>query len=315
MTHKKPTLLFIPILGQKVGLGHLSRCLSLASSSLNTQNVILCGSDVCLDAFHFENVRLIKHINELSSCDLIISDQLDKNPHLLEKVKTHYGCPLVCLDLISCTTKLPDLIINLVEHPPFNSANKEALLTGLEYAIINKRFLPVRVKKSAAKEISSILIMYGGSDPAALTPQALSFLNTLPEKYTVNIILGPLNQHRSAIDCLTSNSHHKISIFQSPKSLEDKMNANDVAFCGCGTTLFELSYLGVPSIVSSQNEIERSFIEKIAHYGITINSPLSTAWKQVKKQSVRQEIVEKQQTLFDGKGANRILTACNLLIK
>ena len=93
------------------------------------------------------------------------------------------------------------------------------------------------------------------------------------------------------------------------------MNASDVAFCGCGTTLFELSYLGVPSIVSFQNELEHSFIEKIKHYGITISSPLSSAWQRVKEQSVRQKIIEKQQTLFDGQGVNRILTTCNLLLK
>ena len=95
---------------------------------------------------------------------------------------------------------------------------------------------------------------------------------------------------------------------------ERHMEKCDLAFCGGGTTLMELAFLGKPVVALPQHEMERKFISEFESVGYLIPGT-EYCIKNMEKEPcmaifqngvLREKMARSGQKAIDGKGIDRI---------
>ena len=215
----------------------------------------------------------------------------------------------MALDCTDYRNPALDVIVNLFNHTPVPEDSCPVVHSGLEYAIIGKRFEALReARRHDAGKITEALVIMGGADPNCISANAIESLEKLPGKCRINVIIGPLCPFTNRISAAAKKSSHEVVLHHNPGGLPELMMRADFAISGCGTSFFELSYHGTPSIVVPQNEIERNFCrylsrERLAPYFEADEIDISPMLNCEKRNSLRQL----QMLTFDGRGAERIL--------
>ena len=211
-----------------------------------------------------------------------------------------------------------DIIINLFnqssEAPPV--AGRIKYHEGLQFSIVSSRFKPYRNKRPPLKiVIQRAFILMGGGDPEMKTCEALELFKKVSSSVKVDVVIGPLCPHEKAIHAAAEQLSQTVRIYKNPKNLPQLMAKADVAISGCATTFFELSFLGVPAIVLSQNLFENRFCYFLQEQGLALygNENLKKSWKLISQLERRQALVDAQMKTFDDKGASRILETAGVL--
>lgn len=307
----------------KEGLGHISRCVSLIKELPSWWGSILMVNQTPLVQGFLSGL----HVNIVYSQDdeklrertfkYIFFDQQKEDVPLLEHFKAEYNCTIVGLDYFNYSSPLVDIIINL-----FNHNNSEVLVNrsikyyeGLKFAVIGPRFKQYRrQKRQVTPQIKRVLIMMGGADPGLRTCNALNLLNDCSGSLDVTVVIGPLCEHEQAFRQEAGRSPHHITFYKNPPHLPELMANADIAISGCATTFFELSFLGTPAIVLSQNEQEARFCSFLEEQGLAVYGEENPhkAWNWISKASNRKTLTQNQMHTFDGMGQNRILEVVNV---
>jgi spore coat polysaccharide biosynthesis predicted glycosyltransferase SpsG len=260
----------------------------------NSINVVLCYEDV----FDLD-------------LDIIVYDSSKKNDSLLKLIKQNQEVTVIALDNFEYDSKYISIFINLFDQNP--SANKprgKRIYTGLKYSIISDIFFQYRRDFSAHNEIDlkNIMIIFGGSDPNKHTINTLKSLLRIKLLSKISVILGPLNNIYDEVKSIKDEGSGNIEIFVEPKNLPELMSNQQLAFSGCATTFFELSYLGVPSIIIPQNKAEKKFSQHLYSSNLTLNTSLSLSQNlyQIRNLRTYNNIKKQQMNVFDGNGLKRI---------
>ena len=184
---------------------------------------------------------------------------------------------------------------------------------GCAYAPLRKAFKDPHPKKINTS-VKNILIMSGGSDPYGMLPKILEALPL--EKYeTVNAICG---SYSGQLESLKAKYADVPSVHILPRV--DKIwryyEEADVAISAGGSTLYELSAMGVPAITYSMadNQIPnvRSFdLDGLMPYagdvrGGNVPGRIRKLLEEMDDAGVRSETSRKLQRLIDGRGADRM---------
>lgn len=241
---------------------------------------------------------------------VLIFDQPESSPDwLCEFRKQHPHTLTMALDSTDYRNPALDVIINLFNHTLIPKDARPAVHSGLEYAIIGKRFEAFRDKeRQDTGKITEVLVMMGGADPNCISINAVEALEKLPGKCRLNVIIGPLCPFKDRISAAAGKSFHEVVQHQNPRNLPKLMRRADFAISGCGTSFFELSYLGTPSIVVPQNGLERNFCRYLSERQMALYfeadeidvSPMLNS-------KIRNSFRQMQMQTFDGKGPERIL--------
>ncbi|MGL5764463.1 MAG: DUF354 domain-containing protein, partial [Sarcina sp.] len=207
------------------------------------------------------------------------------------------------LDFYDC-----DFILNQNLHAKtlnYNFSNTTKLLLGGKYTLLREEFLnnqPIQIKK----EISSVLLTVGGSDNLNFTHTLLKEIKHFNS--TINVVLGPVFKFNEELKS-KYNKYGNI-IFHDNANMLELMKSSDVAISACGTTIYELAYLGIPTIglviVENQAKIG-GFLnsEKIAMISEVHN--VKNNLNSLRDQNLRKSLYEKMVGLVDGKGVTRII--------
>ncbi|MGK5093311.1 hypothetical protein WDW89_15025 [Deltaproteobacteria bacterium TL4] len=318
-----PIVLFKTEGSHVMGLGHVSRCLSLIKALPPSKTGILCVNEDAL-VLEFASARCGSVYSEQDVSKIleypisaVIIDQLDRPWSLQKELCRQNQCKAIRLDYFVYDDPQADTIVNLYNQnskcsPPTHIPYYE----GLQFALIGSQFYPHRQNERIVREsLEEVLIIMGGADPSGKTMEVLSFLNQLPIALRLNVVVGPLCPHGKLIEEIATHSPHLVKIHRSPANLPELMAAADLAISGCGTTSFELSYVGTPAIVLAQNEMEQRFCVFLESEGVAWNGhkSLRHAWELALQSEARSLIMKRQMIVFDGKGAQRILNIAEVL--
>jgi spore coat polysaccharide biosynthesis predicted glycosyltransferase SpsG len=296
------------------GFGHIRRSLSLLEKLPSSWHGLMAVNPNP-DALAFLKTQQVSYYPlELLPAgrqyQALIFDQPESSPAWLYEFRKHNPHTLaLALDSTDYHNPALDVIVNLFNHILAPKDSLPAVHCGLEYAIIGKRFEALRdIKRQDKGNISEILVMMGGADPNCLSLNAIESLEKLPEKCLINVIVGPLCPFTDCISTAAKKSFHEVVIHHNPRELPELMRRADFAISGCGTSFFELSYLGTPSIVVPQNEVERNFCRylserQMALYFEADEIDITPMLNCENRNSFR----HLQMHTFDGKGAERIL--------
>ena len=164
-----------------------------------------------------------------------------------------------------------------------------------------------------------ILITMGGSDSLNIAGKlGKCLLQSLPEHMELDIICGRFNPHLSRLNEMAENDP-RVHVHVDVPDMWNRMVQADIAISAAGSTMYELSTMGVPSVccyyVENQRRIAEGFAEKVQMINAgdfsadekTVLSKLTEAVCALAEDvNARKALSERMQRVTDGCGADHI---------
>lgn len=337
----------------EIGMGHIMRCLSIADALKER------GAEVCFAVADENPVPLLTkrgmpfvvlHSDyqrpeaELPALLLLLTGEKGGLPggqfdfilcdsyFITEKYLREVGKYVKTAYLDDkCETVYPvDLLINYNiygEAAAYPSAisPKTQTLFGAAYAPLRKEFAgtPYGVRKQA----EHVLITTGGSDKYNLAGKLLeTVLKDVmwaqePGEIHFHVVSGAFNQYFDGL-CALAEKHTNIQLHQNVTNMSELMRRCDIAVTAGGSTMYELSAVGVPiicfSFVDNQERIVETFVKKgLVCYGgnyLTEKDAMVTKVSEkilYLKHHFEERVFysQREKALVDGLGAGRIAEA------
>jgi UDP-2,4-diacetamido-2,4,6-trideoxy-beta-L-altropyranose hydrolase len=266
---------------EKLGLGHVMRCLALSSGLIERQHEVifisrelnpfvselikaqgcslihietslLLGSD--LESEHI--IQLINRDYRLTKEDWLIIDHYSLDYRFESQLRNLFSNILVIDDLADrihdCDILLDSGLDKTKEREYNRLIPKSAIkLLGPSYALLRQEFLDVRhtININNGEFIQNILVCFGGTDPTNETLKTIRALEPcLHDISNVKIILGKTNPHIEELKNLYENND-KLQFLIQPSSVALEMASCDLAICAGGSMTWERYCLGLPGIV------------------------------------------------------------------
>lgn len=308
------------------GLGHASRSMTLAGRAPSSwRRVMLINHDDAMESYlrsrQFpEPVEIIDETTlgrgELKA-DAVVSDQPVPDWSFFDRIDPDSNPIVAAMDHYDPDTGPANLIFNLSPRRSrkLGAMKDLTVFSGLEHAIIGDRFYAHRGEnRECSERIRKVLVIFGGGGPQDKFVSTLKFLRDAIEDVEINYVIGPLNpefDRLSEATALLSNHH----VHKNPANLPELMADADVAITACGTTFFELGFLGTPAILAPQNDMEADFAIDLteatgAPVGLTKDN-----FNKLTDPAERQKLSKTLINVFDGRGAERILNRLGLTPK
>ncbi len=280
-------ILFRADANNKIGSGHIMRCLSIAekadidervlfitasddmSSVIRAKDIdnIVLGTDF-MD-MESELVSLKIHIKKYQPSNVFVDSYYVTRNYLQELLECchSYGGKLVYIDDL-CGLAYPcDFLVNYniyaidKRQEYVDLYNKDGLsvgdkgypcfLLGMDYVPLRNEFCGLKPRK-VRKQVKDILISTGGADSLHI---ALSMVKEIVKesddylnKMVFHIVVGAMNSDREMIESITKDIAN-IKIHCNVKDMSSLMMMCDIAVSAAGSTLYELCATQTPTII------------------------------------------------------------------
>jgi UDP-2,4-diacetamido-2,4,6-trideoxy-beta-L-altropyranose hydrolase len=190
------------------------------------------------------------------------------------------------------------------------------LLLGTCYVLLREQFLAYRDSKHTIAPVArKVLVTLGGADPANATPKVVEALRGLDVE--AKIVIGGSNLHgpqlQAAFEGISGTE-----VLYDVRNMPELMAWADVAVSSGGTTVWELAFMGLPSIIGHISFNQEPVVRELAHLNIftALGSLGEATTEQIRislqvllsSQRVRGEMSRRSRELVDGGGAGRVLT-------
>jgi len=246
---------------RNLGLGHVNRALALASELAEHQPVIATRGDgdyalgaALLEASPFtvrplEGEQAFLPLLEELAPDLVFLDCLDSSAETMRAVKQRAGC-VVSFEDRGPGAAEADLVINDLY---LDERLGERQLSGVEHALLAPAFDLAQPRGLPGDGVDTILVLFGGTDPASLTERTLAALGAIGYAGRVLVVEGPGRQDRP-VDLAAYGLAGEVR--RNVAFMPEVMLRADLAISSAGRTVTELMCLGVPTLVLCQNAKE-----------------------------------------------------------
>lgn len=244
--------------GKEVGFGHITRCLSISYAFEQngfTSEFIVNGDDSISSLL--TTYTLLEWQNEpqlalkLSQSSLLLIDSMFASKEkLLELENTNI--PLIFIDdekqmnVLNRGFVIDWTVMSEKRWKLLEQKKDVVYLLGSSYTPLRKEF--AEAKKTVIKEkLENILVTFGGSDVRNLTPKILQELTKNFPHLRKDVIIGPGYDNIESIEALKDDNTNLLLHVDAKKMIELMQNA-DIAIASGGQTLYELSFIGTPTI-------------------------------------------------------------------
>jgi len=308
--------------GEEIGLGHIMRTLVLAMKlKINHSITYIClnykGFEKGIAVIENSKLNVVKIQKEKEvfnySGDLIIVDKYSLDKEYYKNLKSFYKKVVSIDDNNELDFYYSDIVINQNLYAPklqYNCSSTTELLLGSRYALLRDEFVderPIVIRK----EIKDILVTLGGSDRNNITEKVIKEL--IDSRYKLHIIVG---NGFTSFNELKKYSGENITLYRKVK-MSKVMKKCDFAISAYGSTIYELCYLGLPSlgIISADNQ--KRLGEELNSNGIVDKFIFGKIESQIKDMNYekRVKLSKAMRSIVDGKGAERVLVSLEENIK
>jgi UDP-2,4-diacetamido-2,4,6-trideoxy-beta-L-altropyranose hydrolase len=193
------------------------------------------------------------------------------------------------------------------------------LLLGTQYALIRREFLRIGGPKERNNPpaASKILVTFGGSDAEKITFYWIEVLQQImAQKIEVIVVIGGSNPDYDIYRQLLLDQPG-FSIRQSVDTMPELMEWADIAISAGGSTVWELAYMGVPSIIQPIADNQKPTADCLRYEGIALvvsgvadcdpHTALVTVQNFLASPDIRDRMSRKMKALVDGQGTDRII--------
>ena len=254
-----------------LGMGHVYRTLAVAQELARHELIIVLSADQALGQEFFAQypfqVELVANDSEFvnlvrkNGADLAILDRLDNDAEFVQQLQQ--TAKVVTFEDLGSGAEKADLLISDLYLNPRVPA--EAQLSGVENAILAPAFETLARKSQSRPTVESILVLFGGTDPANLAQKSLRALEQLGFAGKVVVVRGlgaePLDYSEYQLN---------ITPLVNVKNMPPVMAKADLALSSAGRTITELASLGVPTICMAQNEKELTHTHTTEDNGVVL---------------------------------------------
>ena len=332
----------------EIGMGHVMRCLSIADAVKEqaVEPIFVTACEECVSMIEqrgFQTRLLTTDYRDMLSEMPQLGNLLEKEKKELEKhillvdsyqVSDEYYRELKKLGYVVCLEDMGqpypvNLLINyniygekLASKYEADNENKpEKMLLGVSYMPLRQEFL-TDIDYTLKDKVTDVMITTGGSDPffaaKAFVDAFLADKLLQEEKIRYHIISGPFNSHAEELKELYA-SHPRVVVHENVKSMKEIMRQCDVVLTATGSTIYEVSALGIPMLVFYFAENQRRGAEEIGNKTSVINcgdfskhpkqvvhKAVETLIRCIQDREYRNRLRQDEKQLVDGKGACRI---------
>jgi CMP-N-acetylneuraminic acid synthetase/spore coat polysaccharide biosynthesis predicted glycosyltransferase SpsG len=258
---KRKTIVFVVIGNRLKGLGHVNRALLLANSIVDHELHFVCDDQselayklIAEKFYRVSSVSNIAHALEALKPDLVVNDILDTDAEYISAIKS-MGARVINFEDMGAGANLADVTINALYEPSEHESGN--ILYGPEYFCLRDEFLFTEHKVIHDK-VGSVLVTFGGTDPANRTRLVLDALaDCLPDNTVIKVVLGVGYANLDSLTKYLSDDYSgTIEVHQDVMNISSFIKEADIVFSGCGRTLFEIASIGTPAVAIPQNEKE-----------------------------------------------------------
>ena len=246
-----------------MGLGHLMRCRALAEALIATGHrcdFIVAGLESALSQ-PFEAAGITIHrielehdrdaastlslANSLHADGLIVDGYHFTDPWRLALRRA--GKPILAFADGPLRPLHADLLIDAASP----RSDRPTELFGPDYVLL-RRELAAAAKRPPLPiaERCSILVTFGGSDPAALTVPTVTALHRLLPETPLTVVVGSATPRAATVASDLSMLGPWIDVRVAPPHMGDLMRTAGLAISAAGGTVGELAAIGVPPVLA-----------------------------------------------------------------
>lgn len=249
---------------EKIGTGHIYRCLSIASKLLFHDVFFI------LNQTHKLGIDIVKNnhypykiysdegdfysILDEYSPNIVINDVLDTSDSYIKKLKDK-NYFVVNFEDLGTGIKEADLVFNaLYEY----ETEEDNVYMGHEYYILKDEFF-LETPKLIENNVKNVLITFGGTDSNNFTEKIIKALLKTEYSQKITIILGIGYPKKQELIDKYKNMKN-IEIFKNVDNISQYMVNADIIFTSAGRTMYEICSLGIPTICLCQNKREQTHV-------------------------------------------------------
>jgi UDP-2,4-diacetamido-2,4,6-trideoxy-beta-L-altropyranose hydrolase len=337
---KPPRILIRTDATARIGMGHLSRCLTLARaldrrgastlfamagpSELVRRKVASAGAGLAALPAGVEPGRDLELTLELArrekACGVVLDGyQFDQTYYhgLAQR-----ACTLL-FDEMAGFRYTGDVVLNQNLHAAelrYRAEPDTRLLLGPRYAVLRPEFAAARRAREHRGRARRLFVNFGGSDPHGLTARALAGLAMTPGPFEVRAVVGGESPHAGLVQELAAASPHQVEVLREVGDMASVMAWAEMALSASGTnTTLEMSCLGLPMVLVIQAENQRLIGEAMARHGLALQLGF---WDRVDEGAMgrgverlaadaglRAGMSRRAMAAVDGRGAGRVADA------
>ncbi len=248
---------------EKIGTGHLMRCISIASRlkslghsplffTIDGQNIIKkAGFDFYTLPGTYDDLskEYIKPALDENKIDTLLIDTYFADADYSSRIQGIKTARIFDFGDDSCVC---DMVIDYnIDYDVYNFTGCKTALLGAKYIPLREEFsdLPAVTVKDTVKDV---LITTGGTDKHNITGQLIMALSKKEEfeNITFHVVIGGLNVHSKEIQSL-AKQHNNFICYENIGNMAILMNSCDVILSAGGTTLYEICACAKPCVAFS----------------------------------------------------------------
>ena len=285
----------------QIGMGHVMRCLSIAEAAaalgMEYKSVFLVADEGCCSmiedrgfqaiVLHTDYKKMMDELSQLAQLlnkewDILLVDSYQADTEYFEAVSEF--ALTICLEDMGVPYPV-DLLINYNLYAP-KLREKYHMYGKMLHTLLGVQYMPLRAvfQKNntyyVRDKVTDVMITTGGSDPyfaaGAFIDAFLAAERELcdcddRDPITWHIVSGPFNAFAKILK-ETYKEYDNVVIHEGLKDLKSLMKQCDIVLTATGSTVYEVSVLGVPMIAFYFAENQRQGAEELAELTDIVNA-------------------------------------------
>ncbi|MCM1182557.1 MAG: UDP-2,4-diacetamido-2,4,6-trideoxy-beta-L-altropyranose hydrolase [Roseburia sp.] len=328
-----------------IGMGHVMRCLSVAEAACvlpGGRPTFLLADEACASMIADRGfaVRVLctdyrepeSELPMLAALlqreDVLLVDSYQARPAYYRALRQR--CGVACMEDMGHPYPVNLLINYNLYAPKLKEAYRQGAADALpDRLLLGAAYTPLRTdfqtdtNYAVQDNVTDVMITTGGSDPHFASGALLERLTErdMGTEIRYHVVIGPFNRFAGELrlrygDCEAVRLHENV------RDMKALMRACDVVITATGSTLYEVSALGVPMICFYFAENQRQGAEALAALTDIVNAGCFAGRREetveriaqallrcVRDKAYRQTLYRQERQLVDGAGAARIAEA------
>ena len=327
---------------EKIGIGHLMRCLALGQAWKDAGGKVIfitvCQTEGLLQHLKAENFEIIlipdKHPNpsDWRSTKNIINNYANTwvvldgyhfDTSYQKRIKDLEHRLLVVDDMAHLKHYYADIMLNqnLYAHElNYCCEPYTKLFLGTKYVLLRREFLKWQGwKRKISKIASKLLISMGGTDPENVTYKVIQALQKVEIKgLEAKVAVGGSNPHHEKLQLAIRNSRFPISLEENVTKMDELMAWADMAISAGGSTCWELAFMALPNLILIWTDNQQSIAARLETAGAALNlgwhenvsfTDIAQAVKKLLSSvELRAKMAQSGRAMVNGKGVSRVMT-------
>lgn len=327
MNFKAALVIFFCDAKLESGLGHLSRCITLANALkkrgalckfvINAPTSILKWVKASGYSFILTNSETVSQdsINYLKiGVSLLIIDSKKITNAYIQKCRRY--CPVVIFDDEMNRELNCDILINnniWANYEDYQNIPNRLLLIGTKFNTVNPVYFELREQSK-----NGLLITFGGEDPYNHTALFIKTLGSKIGCLPTHVCIGPSHPNSKSVIKACQNYLQNFIIYQSPVSLVKIAARCHIALSAAGTTCYELVASGLAVAALAVERHQEKLLGAMESAGIllsigvfdNINSnDILSAYVKLNNVKTRKFMIDEGSRLFSSPGDEKIMQA------